>query len=240
MLTIRFFVLIAALILIRSAHAVVDETVNVTITATLPKDTPADAKIYLAGNLDEVGKWKADGVAMKKLDAGEYQFELKLPKGQTLEYKINRGSWETVEKGTNGEELANRTLALDADKVEKITVARWADAGAATRPTTRASTATGDIRYHEHFTSRNLGNERRLIVWLPPDYAKHASQRYPVLYLHDGQNIFDDATSFAGEWRADETAAKLIDQGKIPPLILVGVENAGAARVDEYTPTRDT
>src|SRR5438477_2384325 len=122
MRTIRYFVLIAALLLsIPSAHAVVDETVNVTITATLPKDTPADAKIYLAGNLDEVGKWKADGVAMKKLDAGEYQFELKLPKGQTLEYKINRGSWETVEKGPNGEEIDNRKLTLDSDKTEKIT-----------------------------------------------------------------------------------------------------------------------
>jgi predicted alpha/beta superfamily hydrolase len=60
-----------------------------------------------------------------------------------------------------------------------------------------------------------------------------------VLYMHDGQNIFDDATSFAGEWRADETAKRLIDEGKIVPLIIVAIENAGAARIDEYTPTTE-
>ena len=167
MLTIRFFVLIAALILIRSAHAVADETVSVTITATLPKDTPTDAKIYLAGNLDEVGKWKADGAAMKKLETGEFQIELKLPKGQTLEYKINRGSWETVEKGPNGEEIDNRKLSLDSDKNEKITIASWAKKSAQV-----PSTATGDIRYHDHFSSKILGNQRRLIVWLPASYQR--------------------------------------------------------------------
>src|SRR5436190_3792793 len=169
----RLLLISIALIAVSTARAFAEEMVTVTITATLPKDTPADASIYIAGNLDQLGKWKADGAAMKKLDSGDYQVELKLPKGETLEYKINRGSWETVEKGATGEELENRTLALDADKVEKISVARWADAGAATRPTTGASTATGDIRYHKHFASRNLGNERRLIVWLPPDYAKN-------------------------------------------------------------------
>src|SRR5438132_256217 len=95
-------------ILIGSARAMADEMVTVTITATLPKDTTADATIYLARNLDAVGKWKADGVAMKRTDSGDYQVELKLPKGQTLEYKINRGNWDTVEKGPNGEEIENR------------------------------------------------------------------------------------------------------------------------------------
>src|SRR5437764_11382195 len=112
--------LIALLLLTGLASsAQADEMVSITITATVPKDTPADARIYLAGNLDQVGKWKADGVAMKKLDSGEYQIELKLPKGQTLEYKITRGSWETVEKGVNGEEIDNRKLTLDGDKTEK-------------------------------------------------------------------------------------------------------------------------
>ena len=60
-----------------------------------------------------------------------------------------------------------------------------------------------------------------------------------MLYLHDGQNCFDASTSFAGEWRADETATELIEAGKIQPIIMVAIANAGAARIDEYTPTRD-
>jgi predicted alpha/beta superfamily hydrolase len=58
-----------------------------------------------------------------------------------------------------------------------------------------------------------------------------------VLYLHDGQNCFNASTSFAGEWNADETAGKLIADGKIEPIIMVAIANAGTARIDEYTPT---
>jgi len=227
--------IVALLCGITSVARADEETVKVTITVTVPKDTPADAKIYLAGNLDAAGRWKADGVEMNKVESGDYQVELKLRKGQTLEYKITRGSWETVEKGPNGEELENRKLALDGEKNETITVATWAKKSAPAK-----STATGDIRYHEHFASKILGNERRLMVWLPPGYEKQPDRRYPVLYMHDGQNCFDAATSFAGEWRADETAAKLIADGKIEPIIIVGIENAGSKRIDEYTPTPDS
>ena len=66
-------------------------------------------------------------------------------------------------------------------------------------------------------------------------------QRYPVLYLHDGQNLFDGATSYlpGQEWRVDETAQALIAAGKIEPLIIVGIYNTGKDRADEYTPARD-
>ena len=57
--------------------------------------------------------------------------------------------------------------------------------------------------------------------------------------MHDGQNCFDAATSYAGEWRADETAGELIRAGRIKPIVMVAIANAGAARMDEYTPTRD-
>jgi predicted alpha/beta superfamily hydrolase len=104
----------------------------------------------------------------------------------------------------------------------------------------RRHTLTGDIRYHYEFTSRYLPRSRTLIVYLPPGYADEAPRRYPVLYLHDGQNVFDAATSFAGtEWQADETAERLIRAGRLAPLILVGVYNT-EDRLAEYTPWRDT
>ena len=104
--------------------------------------------------------------------------------------------------------------------------------------TTRASTLTGDIRFHRAFHSQQLNNDRTLIVYLPPGYDEHPSERYPVLYVHDGQNLFDAATSFAGEWQADETATRLIKAGELRPLIIVGIYN-NAERMAEYSPTRD-
>lgn len=101
------------------------------------------------------------------------------------------------------------------------------------------STITGDVRLIPAFPSKSLGNRRPVWVWLPPGYRTERRRRYPVLYMHDGQNCFDAATSFAGEWCADETADRLIRAGEIPPIIIVAVANAGVARATEYTSTVD-
>ena len=80
-----------------------------------------------------------------------------------------------------------------------------------------------------------------LRVWLPPRYdaPDNTSRHYPVLYLNDGQNLFDRATAFAGvEWQVDETADRLIRQEVIPPLIIVGIDNAQSDRIKEYLPYR--
>lgn len=100
---------------------------------------------------------------------------------------------------------------------------------------------TGNFRLHKRFHSRHLPDDRDIIVYLPPDYEANIWRRYPVFYLHDGQNLFDRETAFAGhEWHADETAEELIRQGTIHPVIMVGIYNAGPRRIDEYTPTPDT
>ena len=104
-------------------------------------------------------------------------------------------------------------------------------------------TIVGDLRVHADFPSRFLKPKRAVRVWIPPGYGERASRRrrYPVLYLHDGQNLFDGATSFlpGKEWRVDETCDRLIRAGRIEPLIVVGIDNAGAARMAEYTPSPD-
>ena len=99
-------------------------------------------------------------------------------------------------------------------------------------------TLTGDIRRHADFPSALLGNKRDVLVYLPPGYSR-SRLRYPVLYLHDGQNVFDAATSYAGvEWGADETAQRLIEGKEIASMIVVAVNNAREDRIHEYTPTR--
>jgi enterochelin esterase-like enzyme len=104
----------------------------------------------------------------------------------------------------------------------------------------RVQAATGDLRLHQ-FHSRTFRNDRFLRVWLPPGYddAENASRRYPVLFLNDGQNLFEASTSFAGvEWGVDETADRLIREGTIPPMVIVGLDNAGKNRMREYMPHR--
>jgi predicted alpha/beta superfamily hydrolase len=104
-----------------------------------------------------------------------------------------------------------------------------------------AAQVTGTLATHQ-LDSRIFGNQRTVRVWLPAGYSPGEARGYPVLLLNDGQNLFDRATSvFTGrEWQADETATRLIAERKIPPLIVVGVDNAGrSGRPMEYLPWED-
>jgi len=120
-------------------------------------------------------------------------------------------------------------------KIQKIKNGIGADSAAI-----RAGEAAGDLRLHE-FRSRVFRNTRFLRVWLPAGYddAENAGRQYPVFYLNDGQNLFEAATSFTGvEWQVDETAERLIGEGAVPPMIIVGIDNAGKDRIREYMPHR--
>ena len=86
----------------------------------------------------------------------------------------------------------------------------------------------------EGFYSRFLGNHRFVTIYLPPGYDAEPQRRYPVLYLHDGQNLFDPGrAAFGVAWDADATAERLIQERRIPPLLLVGIDNTHE-RLDEY------
>ena len=98
----------------------------------------------------------------------------------------------------------------------------------------------GELQLHE-LQSRIFRNTRMLRVWVPPGYGapENQSRHYPVFYLNDGQNLFDPATAYIGvDWQADEAADRLIRDGKIPPLIIVGIDNAQKDRPKEYLPYR--
>jgi len=98
--------------------------------------------------------------------------------------------------------------------------------------------SSGQLRKHERFRSRFLRNQRDLVVYTPPGYADQTARRFPVLYLQDGQNLFDGATSFipGQDWHVGRTADAAIDDRAVEPLIIVGIYNT-RARVSEYTPT---
>lgn len=101
----------------------------------------------------------------------------------------------------------------------------------------RRHSVAGDVQVWAGLESSQLGNSRDILVYLPPSYWARQGRRYPVLYMHDGQNLFDENTSFAGEWRVDETMEQLAREGV--EAIVVGVPNAGESRRDEYSPFTD-
>lgn len=155
--------------------------------------------------------------------AGKYE---KLFRAQKLAYKFKvenstklNGGWETVQNST--------VLLTGKPQIVKRSFNQHL---AAPTPSTRSS----NVRLHEYFQPRTL-LQRTISVYLPPGYDK-SSQRYPVLYLHDGQNIFDDSTATSGEWYADEIANMLIRNKKLPPYIIVGISTRGEDRMNEYTP----
>ncbi|MEW6556668.1 MAG: alpha/beta hydrolase-fold protein, partial [Elusimicrobiota bacterium] len=209
--------------------------VNIQFNVKVPSYTQTTDSVFISGNIAELGNWDSGKIKLEKIGNFIYQKSFSLLKGTKVEFKFTRGSWETVEKGKNGEELSNRELTITKDEEILFTVDNWAD----TVKTERKHTLTGNIKFHENFYAKKLNNKRTIIVYLPPNYEKNIKKRYPVLYMHDGQNIFDSATSFIGiEWAVDETVEKLISENKIKEIIVVGIYN-NTDRAKEYTPYID-
>src|SRR5215212_1680389 len=106
----------------------------------------------------------------------------------------------------------------------------------------RAAVRPGRLERVPGFKSEILGAERDVVVYLPAGYDEKQDQRYPVLYMHDGQNLFEPERAFipGQHWRLREAADQAIGARTASPMIIVGIDNGGSSRVDEYTPTRDT
>jgi predicted alpha/beta superfamily hydrolase len=208
------------------------KTVHVVVHT--PADTPASSSVYLAGSTKSVGNWKADGVRLTRQSDGVYTGNVDLTIGQALEYKITRGSWEMVEKNADGSDRVNHVVSIHAaTELIDVSVERW---GSTERNDKRpANSVVGNLILHQ-IDLRSLKQSRIIRVWLPPGYDASSNVRYGVLYMHDGQNCFDRATSaFGNEWQIDETLTKLIGEAVIPPLIVVGIDNGLANRINEYT-----
>ncbi|MBV9494483.1 MAG: alpha/beta hydrolase [Acidobacteria bacterium] len=108
------------------------------------------------------------------------------------------------------------------------------------RENRRSSVRRGRLERIQGFHSEILGNERDLTIYLPPGYDEHPEKRYPVLYMQDGQNLFDPERAFVpgNHWQLAESADAAIGGAEADAVIIVGIDHANAGRMDEYTPTR--
>jgi predicted alpha/beta superfamily hydrolase len=199
------------------------------ILDSIPAYTPPADIIYIAGNFNSWEPGDPAYALVKGADQKWTYISAVAPEGTIIQYKFTRGTWETVEKGANGEEIANRTFTFgNGDTVHAI-IYNWAQAAPP------ASTAAENVAImSDNFDMPQLDTIRQIWIYYPPDYETSGLD-YPVLYMHDGQNLFDDSTSYAGEWHVDETLNDLYQQGfKVP--IVIGIEHGGDKRLAELTP----
>lgn len=182
---------------------------------------------YLAGSFN--GWNPADSNYRFKMDNnGTYFLDIRLADGN-YEYKITRGSWQTVECAMNGRPIANRVLTMPSGHQELV-VEEWADKFAA--PAKKSSATSNVSVVDTSFFIPQLNRTRRVWIYLPSDYKTQASKKFPVMYMHDGQNLFDDTSSFAGEWGLDE----FMDTTSLAKSIVVGIDHGASKRLNEYNP----
>jgi predicted alpha/beta superfamily hydrolase len=193
---------------------------------TLPEYHPAGSDIYIAGSFNG---WNPQdkNYQFQRNDKGDYYLNIKLADGK-YEYKITRGAWDKAECKKGGAGIENRILIMPGDTPIQLNIEEWADRFPA-EP--KKSTASKNVHIIDTaFLIPQLKRTRRVWIYLPEGYEK-SKDRYPVLYMHDGQNVFDDATAYSGEWGVDE----FLDSTK-KKCIVVAIDNGGLKRINEYCP----
>ncbi|MCF8243689.1 MAG: T9SS type A sorting domain-containing protein [Saprospiraceae bacterium] len=216
--------LLFLLALCLSANLFAQLTIKVT---AIPANTPAGESIHIAGSFQGWDPTDVNSV-LDDLGNGQFQITISPPIG-VMKYKFTRGSWATVEGTANGGFLPDREYNYTGGLATlTVQIAGWEDVS-------QGSTAAANVHLLDaNFFMPQLNRSRRIMIYLPPDYET-TQKHYPVLYMHDGQNLFDQATSFSGEWGVDESLNQLHAQGDYG-CIVVGIDNGGGLRIDELAP----
>ena len=199
------------------------------IINSLPAYTPQEDIIYIAGSLNSWDPGNPEFALSKNENNNWFIVLPEEPAGTIIEFKFTRGDWGTVEKGATGEEIANRQYIYGNGDTVNVEILNWADNSGG------GSTAAGNVSIlDDAFYMPQLDRTRRIWLYLPPDYDS-SNENYPVLYMQDGQNLFDTYTSYNGEWEVDETLNNLFDDGYQVPIV-IGIDNGGTERINEYSP----
>lgn len=193
---------------------------DITITVTIPDDTPLENNIYIAGSFQ--GYKPTAAVQMKKLS--DYIYTTTVKSVTQINYKILCGkSWNNVEVEIDGDDISDR-IATSNNPSVNIKVVKWKSTDVELLPYAYLD--------EDFDLSRYLSGTRNVWIYLPKDYAKNTNKRYPVLYMHDGQNVFEQGSY--GTWEAHKAFDKIQNEGKDVGIV-VAINN-GAGRMSEYAP----
>ena len=204
---------------------------NQIFTVLVPSSTPKDGIVYIAGDHPLLGNWNPGAVPLVKINDSIWSKTFfGFPRKLQLEYKITLGSWNSQARYVTNEIPGNSRIVVGEQKEVIIRPIGWSST-----LINEGSGITGDVKYHRNLQGKGLNYARDIIVWLPPSYEKNTNLKYPVLYMHDGQNIIDPNTSFIGyDWHVDEVADSLIRIDRMEEIIIVGVYNS-PDRIPEYS-----
>jgi predicted alpha/beta superfamily hydrolase len=192
------------------------------IAGTFNKWNPGEEKYKLLPYRNEAGQ-----------SDGSLYIDLNLAPG-VYEYKFTRGNWNKVETDANAWNIDNRSIRVgERPVIEPVTIIAWKDDFAMLIAVT-PSTASPRVQLMDTaFAMKPLKRTRRITIYLPPGYDT-SKKKYPVLYMHDGQNLFDQARANAGEWGVDEALDTL--SATTGGCIVVGIDHGGSKRLQEYNP----
>lgn len=194
------------------------------IITSIPDSTPVNDLLFVAGDFNG---WFPDVREYRFIKNSDNIFSITfLVRQENFEYKITRGSWRAAECDNQGKRIKNRKISLESgQRIFYIQIENWED---------KRPTVTENVEFVEDFHIPQLGRYRKIWIYLPENY-NDSEKRYPVLYMHDGQNLFDEFTSYSGEWAVDKTLNRFFkdnDNG----IIVVGIENQPESREQEYLP----
>ena len=205
---------------------------EVEIAVLVPEGTPT---VYVTGNLPTLGPWQPDGQALEGTGTRR-TVTLQAPAGYDFEYKFTLGTWFREALDASGSAPPNYTLRVDDDaKVEheieafKVDPIVYMEDG-------EGAGVLGRLVNWTDVSSAFLSETRHVQVWLPPAYDENPTQRFRVLYMHDGQNLFDPRLSGMGvDWGVDEAIMRGVNAGLFDPVIVVAAWNS-SRRFAEYSP----
>jgi len=209
-------------------YAEAQYTLRFVITSVASKQ---QEDIYVAGNFNSWNP-KDDKLKAKVFGGGRRAIVITDLAAGTYAFKFTRGAFEKVETTNDGRDISDRIVEVNADLSIDITIAGWKD-DYPDKP--KRYTASPQVKIVDTaFNIPELNRKRRVWVYLPKNYAT-TNKTYPVMYLNDGQNLFNEQTAAFGEWGIDECLDSLQNQiGK--ETIIVGIDNGLGKRMTEYNP----
>lgn len=211
--------------------------VSVEIRATVPENA---GPIFLAANVDALGPWRADGLMMDGVGRVR-SATLALPEGFELEFKLTGGSWDREGTGPSGTVLPNfrHTARSGAGNQVEVEIVGFKHPPEAYIADPEGSGVLGQLIYWTDQESAFFDVTRHVEIWLPPGYADDPDRRYRVIYMHDGQNLFDPRIANTGtDWGVDEAMMANAGAGLHEPAIVVGIWSTNQ-RAHELSPWHD-